>query len=166
MADVTLDRLFRQDAWATARMIAHLRSLPEATLSMTAPSTGWDVAVILAHILSGAESYAARIAGRPERGDPTPPDTHADLEQIAERAEAAWAELRAFAAENSDVEVVESDGGRTYRYPRSVVLAQAVYHSIEHRAQLFGVLTANGVPGMTLDDLDVWSYSEPESTSS
>lgn len=165
MPDVTLDRLFRQDAWANEKTIAFLRSLPEATLAMHAHSTDWDVATILAHIVSAGESYAARIAGRTDRGEPAAPETHRDLAELGKRAAAAWEELRAFAAEGSDAEVVEVDNGRTFRYPRSVVLAQAVYHSIEHRAQLYGVLKANLVVGQTLDDIDVWSYSPAEMSS-
>lgn len=161
MADVTLDRLFRHEVWVLRRMFAFLRTQPESVLAMTAPNTDWDVAVLLAHISSGAMSYAARIEGGP---DPSadPPDTHADLEVLEARVVAAAERLRELAAEGSDAEVVEVEEAGTSRYPRSLVLAQAIYHAIEHRAQLFGVLTANGVTGLNLDDLDHWSFGVAE----
>ena len=161
MADVTLDRLLRHEAWALRKMFAFLREQPESVLAMTAPNTAWDVAVLLAHICSASMRYVQRIEGGP---DPSvdPPDTHADLEVLEGRVLAAAERLRALAAEGSDADVVESDEKGTYRYPRSVVLAQAIYHAIEHRAQLFGVLTANGITSTNLDDLDHWVFGDAE----
>ena len=161
MADVTLDRIFRHEVWALRKVFAFLRTQPESVLAMTAPNTGWDVAVLLAHISSAAMSYVARIEGGQ---DPSadPPDTHADLDVLEGRVVAAAERLRALAAEGTDAEVVEVEESGTSRYPRSLVLAQAIYHAIEHRAQLFGVLTANGVSGLNLDDLDHWSFGLEE----
>ena len=159
--DPTLDRLFRQEVWVLRKLFAFLRSVPEDVLAMTAPNTGWDVSVLLTHIVSASVTYAARIDGRPD-ADLQPPDTHADLAAMEVEAIAAAERLRELAAEGSDAEVVEVDGERTWRYPRSLILAQSIYHAIEHRAQLFGVLTANGVTGMTLDDLDHWTYGGDE----
>lgn len=161
MTDVTLDRLFRHEVWALQKLFAFLRTQPESVLAMTAPNTGWDVAVLLAHVASGAMSYVARIEGGP---DPSadPPDTHADLDALEGRLLAAAERLRSLAAEGSDAEVVEVEDSGTSRYPRSLVLAQAIYHAIEHRAQLFGVLTANGVTGLNLDDLDHWAFGVAE----
>lgn len=159
--DPTLDRLFRHEVWVLRKMFAFLRAQPESVLAMTAPNTGWDVAVLLAHISSAAMSYVARIEGGP---DPTtdPPDTHADLDALEVRVVAAAERLRELAAEGSDATVVEVEAEGTSSYPRSLVLAQALYHAIEHRAQLFGVLTANGVTGTNLDDLDHWSFGVAE----
>lgn len=160
--DPTLDRLFRQEPWALAKVFARLRELPEETLSFTAPSTDWDVATFLAHIVSANRSYVARMEGRPDPAPPPAPDTHADLVELERIAIEAAVRLRELAAEGLDVEVVEQDGGKTFRYPRSLILAQAIYHSIEHRAQMFGVLTANGVGGLNLDDMDHWNFGEHE----
>lgn len=159
-ADPTLDRLFRQEAWATAKMFEHLRSLPEATLTATAPSTDWDVATTLAHIVGANEAYANRMEGHPDPEDPPNPATHADLDALERRALAAVATIRALAADPAP-DVVEA-GEETWRYPRSLVLAQALYHSIEHRAQLYGILAANGVGGVTLDDMDHWAFGDHE----
>lgn len=159
--DPTLDRLFRHEVFATKKTFEFLRSVPEATLTMTAPNTDWDVAVLLTHIVEASMSYGARIDGRPGP-DLRPPDTHADLAAMEPLAVDAAERLRELVAEGSDAEVVEVDGKTTYRYPRSVVLAQSVYHAIEHRAQLFGVLAANGVGGLTLDDMDHWSLGHGE----
>ncbi|MFM8999782.1 MAG: DinB family protein [Actinomycetota bacterium] len=161
VADPTLDRLFRHEVWALRKMFAFLRSQPESVLAMTAPNTGWDVGVLLAHISSAAMSYVARIEGGPDPSADAP-DTHADLDALETRVVAAAERLRALAAEGSDADVVEVEDAGTSRYPRSLILAQAIYHAIEHRAQLFGVLTANGVVGTNLDDLDHWSYGVDE----
>lgn len=158
--DPTLDRLLRQEAWATTRMFEFLRSLPEETLRATAPSTDWDVATTLAHIVGANEAYADRMDGRPDPEDPPNPSTHADLVALERRASDVLARIRAFAAD-PDHDVVEA-GEETWRYPRSLVIAQSLYHSIEHRAQMYGIFAANGIGGQTLDDLDHWNFGEHE----
>lgn len=160
--DPTLDRLFRHEPWVLRKVFAHLRALPEETLRMTASHTDWDVAETLIHIVGASEAYAARIDGRPEPPDEPGPRTHAELAALEPRAIAAAERLRQLAGEGSDETVTEEDGGRTFRYPRSVVLAQSIYHAIEHRAQLFAILSANGVKGLTLDDLDHWTVGVAE----
>lgn len=160
-ADPTLDRLLRQEAWVTAKMFEFLRSLPEATLKATAPSTDWDVATTLVHIVDANAAYSERMEGRPDPADFPKPATHADLDTLERRALADLARIRALAADPAP-EVVEAGEEETWRYPRSLLLAQALYHSIEHRAQLYGILAANGVEGQTLDDLDHWSFGDSE----
>lgn len=159
-ADPTLDRLLRQEAWATAKMFEHLRSLPEATLGATAPSTDWDVATTLVHIVDANAAYTERMEGHPDPADFPKPATHADLDALERRALSDLVRIRALAADPTP-DVVEA-GEETWTYPRSLLLAQALYHSIEHRAQLYGILAANGVGGLTLDDMDHWSFADHE----
>jgi len=41
---------------------------------------------------------------------------------------------------------------------RSALLAQACYHSTEHRTQIASSLTHAGVPGLDLDRFDLWHW--------
>jgi hypothetical protein len=45
---------------------------------------------------------------------------------------------------------------------RSTVLAQAIHHATEHRAQIAGALAAHGIDALDLDELDVWAYGDAE----
>jgi hypothetical protein len=42
--------------------------------------------------------------------------------------------------------------------PRSMVLAQAIYHSIEHRTQIAIALETNGNRAIDLDTYDLWHF--------
>ena len=42
---------------------------------------------------------------------------------------------------------------------RSIVLAQACYHSTEHRTQIACALEVSGIPGITLDNYDLWAFA-------
>ena len=48
---------------------------------------------------------------------------------------------------------------------RSTLLAQAVHHATEHRAQLIGALESKGFTPINLDDLDFWAFEKFEKQS-
>jgi len=162
LPDPVLDRLFRHDAWATERMIAHLLTLPEELLGRTAPGSFGTIAETVHHLVAGHAGYVARATGQPRPADPVEAPTHAALRALAADAAAHGVRLRALAAEGGEP-ILRYDYGSGQRVvPRSVVLAQAIHHATEHRAQVFAILTAHGVDGLTLDDLDVWSHDDAE----
>ena len=45
---------------------------------------------------------------------------------------------------------------------RSTVLAQAIHHATEHRAQIAGALAAHGIDAIDLDALDLWEFADAE----
>ena len=45
---------------------------------------------------------------------------------------------------------------------RSTVVAQAIHHATEHRAQIAGALATNGIDTIDLDALDLWAFTEAE----
>ena len=53
--------------------------------------------------------------------------------------------------------------GQTSDLPaRSTVVAQAIHHATEHRAQIAGALATNGIDAIALDALDLWAYGDAE----
>ena len=60
MPDPTLDRLYRHAAWATDRTIAHLLTLPEATLGLATPGRFAGVAALSTYL---PDDVAARLPG-------------------------------------------------------------------------------------------------------
>lgn len=158
MSDPTLMRLVRHSAWATARTIAHLATLPDATLALSTPGGFGTVGATLAHFVSSQAFYVDRLERRHWSPDLPVPERTADLAAFAEHAERSAAALEAIAARGDDAELSWVDEGVEERWPASVVLAQAIHHATEHRAQIFAALAANGIGGLTLDDLDVWAH--------
>jgi hypothetical protein len=48
--------------------------------------------------------------------------------------------------------------GERLEYWSTTVLAQSVYHAIEHRAQIADILAFNNVDIIRLDDYDHWAF--------
>jgi len=158
--DPTLDRLLRHMAWANAWVVARLREQPIETLELTAPRNEWSTGRILAQIASAAQNYAARMEGLPRMPDVVSPATAEELADLGARLAAADARLRGQAVE-PDVFIRRFDpaGGQDLR---STILAQAIHHATEHRAQIAGALATNGNSAIDLDAIDLWEYAEAE----
>jgi uncharacterized damage-inducible protein DinB len=160
MSDPTLDRLLRHMAWANAALIGALAGLPDSALQLTSPRNEWSAARILAHLVSAAGGYASRLEGVARPSDTEPPTSAAQLAEIAARCAALDARLRAQAGQ-PDVLVPHPNPERPAR-ARSTILAQAIHHATEHRAQIAGALSTNGIEAIDLDALDLWAFGEAE----
>jgi len=158
--DPTLDRLLRHMAWANAALIARLRELPVDTLSLASPRNEWTVVMILDHLVSAAERYAARLEAGP-RPDRAPSEASAaGLAELAADCAAFDARIRAQAAQpDGPANYAEQTSGFS---ARSTVVGQAIHHATEHRAQIAAALATNGVNAIDLDALDLWAYGDAE----
>lgn len=160
VADPTLDRLLRHMAWANSTLIASLAGLTDDALALTAPRNEWSAARILAHLVSAAGGYASRLEGVPRPADTEPPTSVAELTTILARCAGFDVRLRAQAT-LPDVLIAHPNPDRPAR-ARSTIIAQAIHHATEHRAQIAGALATNGVDAIDLDALDLWAYGEEE----
>lgn len=160
-SDPVTDRLFRHMAWANAQLFATLQHLPDATLQYAEPGNSWTVAMTLHHLVEAAAFYAQRLDDQPApQVAPTPPRSTSDLPALAHACAVADARIRVAAATPHGV-VVRS-GDTTLTRARATVLAQAIHHATEHRAQIAGALVAHGSSAINLDDWDVWAYGDAE----
>jgi uncharacterized damage-inducible protein DinB len=159
-ADPTLDRLLRHMAWANAALIAQLAELTDEALGLSSPRNEWTVAMILQHQVDAAERYAARLEGRPRPKETEPPTAVAELTELAARCATIDARLRAQAAVPDGPS--PSPDPRNPGRARSTILAQAVHHATEHRAQIAGALSAHGIDAIDLDAFDLWAYGDAE----
>jgi uncharacterized damage-inducible protein DinB len=158
--DPTLDRLLRHMAWANASLFDSLSTLTDADLAMAAPRNEWSAARILEHLVNAAGGYAARLERVP-RAAPISLATIADLAGAAATAADYDARLRAQAAVPEEP-VPHTDHPERGPRARSTILAQAIHHATEHRAQVAGALATNDVDVIDLDALDLWAYGEAE----
>jgi len=158
--DPILDRLLRHMAWANASMFERLVGLSDEALGLSSPRNEWTAGMILGHFVDSAGGYASRLEGVPRQARIEPPTTIAALAGLAASCAAFDARLR--------VQAAVPDGPSSSPNPanpvraRSTVVAQAIHHATEHRAQVAGALAANGIDAVDLDDLDVWAFGDAE----
>ena len=116
--------------------------------------------MILDHLVAAAGRYAARLEGAPRPDRAASPATAAGLAALAHDCASYDARIRAQAAQ-PDGPTDYADRATGFR-ARSTVLAQAIHHATEHRAQIAAALATNGIDAIDLDALDLWSYGEAE----
>ena len=160
-ADPTLDRLLRHMAWANTALMATLAEQSDEVLELTAPRNEWSAARILAHLVNAAGGYASRLERVPRAADAETPASVAQLAELGARLAAFDIRLRAQAA-LPDEPVPHTDHPEREPRARSTILAQAIHHATEHRAQIAGALATNGNDSIDLDALDMWEYGEAE----
>jgi uncharacterized damage-inducible protein DinB len=158
--DPTLDRLLRHMAWANATLIATLAGLPDSALALASLNNEWSVARILDHLVSAAGGYAARLEGGPRLPRTEPPTAASELAALAARCAGFDARLRVQAALPEGTAAYAGDG--EIPRARTTVIGQAIHHATEHRAQIAGALSTNGLDAIDLDALDLWAYGEAE----
>jgi uncharacterized damage-inducible protein DinB len=160
---ISMDRMLAHMAWANAKTINHLQSLPEESLAAYATNPEWHVAEIIHHIVDSADHYAFRISGIPaltKPGEPCIDDVKviADLAQLKEQvAIVDKALLECVKLDDIQIEFKNYSDKMVKRW-RSTILSQAIHHATEHRAQLASALEAKGFKPMDLDELDLWAF--------
>ncbi len=161
---IGLERGLRHLGWADTRFFAGLAELPAEAFSVSYAPDAWSVGRLATHIVGGAEWYRHCLTGA----------MWTDLQPIADGAQAAQqgaylAELDALLLEQvalpDDVMTFQDEQGQA-RALRSTLLTQAIVHATEHRAQIACALAAHGLPGPSLDALDLWAFEAWERTSS
>ena len=157
MADVTLLRLLAHMGWANQQMFATLRSLPDTALAVSAWNPEWRVGVIANHIVVASGRLISRITGEDAPAEHLAPTSGVELGVLAELAAQRDHRLLELAG--------VPDGPRTFlrygeavQFQASTILAQAIHHATEHRAQIADVLAVNHQDVMNLDAMDLWSF--------
>ena len=152
-----IDAVIRHNSWATAQLIEHFRSMPPATLDLSAPGTFGTIGATLAHIVGAERAYLARLKGE----TPTARERTQDLARLAEQAKSVGEELEHLlqGGIDPDLEVQTKLGPQT----AGIVLAQIVNHATEHRAHICTVLGAHGMQPPALDAFTYRAAVRPSS---
>ncbi len=157
---IDTNRLVRHMNWANQRVYSAVQELPDAALGSYLVNAEWTAAQILEHIVAGAEWYVYCLTGRPlVRFDQ--PESMADVARLA----LVLLERDAIVAQEAlkDDEVLAIDmGDGVYEHYRSTLIAQAIHHATEHRAQLIDALEFRGYKPINLDDIDLWGFADFE----
>jgi uncharacterized damage-inducible protein DinB len=163
-------KLFKHMAWANQEILGSVSKLPDAALDAFNVNPEWQVREILRHIASSASWYGFRLLKAAGSSQEELSLIYAKLESLNNPPK-TMAEVSVFLAALSEAdkilfeqsllpegEVIRESEGVTIVRARSTVLAQAVHHATEHRAQLVDALEAKGFTSINLDDFDLWAY--------
>ena len=156
--DVVTDRLFRHLAWANAYLFDQIARQPDASLKLCAPNDVWSVAEILEHLT------ACRYADLLDSAGDFPtlvPTNVAEVKALKQLSASFDARLRE-AAKNAIGFVEFQRDERTIRRNRETILAQAIHHATEHRAQIAGIFANHGLKVIDLDAIDMWAFANFE----
>jgi uncharacterized damage-inducible protein DinB len=153
-ADV-LTTIYRHNLWANQRLLECCAKLTDEQLDSTISGTFGTIRDTLVHIITSEQSYLVRIStGKPRpKGDGEKQYTIAELMTMAQSAGQGLVEW-ASKVKPEETVVVDWDGVPR-DVPKTIILTQAIHHSIEHRAQVMTVLTQLGVEP---PDLQGWEF--------
>ena len=156
MADMTT--ALRHLRWADDLLFEQLAALPSGSLEATYGPENWTVAHLAQHIVGSADWFCFCLTGMPW-SDVLLPRNSADLNALRQRLRALDDVLLAEESKaDEEVHFEDEDGPRSAL--RSIILAQACYHSTEHRTQIACALEVNAIRGITLDDYDLWAFAK------
>jgi uncharacterized damage-inducible protein DinB len=160
---ISTHRLLAHMAWANAKTITHLQTLPEEALSAYATNPEWHAAEIIHHIVDSGDHYAFRISGIPALTQPDDPciDDVKEIADLARLKEQAAIVDKALldCADLDDIQIeFKNYEDKLVKRWRSTILSQSIHHATEHRAQLASALEAKEFKPLDLDALDLWSY--------
>lgn len=145
--------------WANAQLLGMLGELPDEALQFTSNFDDWTVARIAHHLVGVSGRLHARAIESAMPADLAVPTVAADFIGLAKACWESDSALIALAAE-PDRACTFDLFGKTETAQRSVLLAQAVHHSQEHRVQIAGVLASNSMNVINLDKLSLWYFNE------
>ena len=150
---------FRHNAWAMRELLLVCQPLTETQVHVTAPGTYGSITATLWHTVSSEAGYCARLTGEEPAWDRRNKESPS-LDELAGYIGDLAARWERFLANPFDAErifVIKWHDGYDYDVPAGIVLAQALHHGNEHRAQICTALSSIGV---TTPDLGLWDYAE------
>lgn len=151
-----MERALKQAAWADAKLFATVSQMPPAALAATYASAEWPVGRLLHHIVTGLEWYRYVLTGV-KWTDVEPATDGMAVAKLGEYASTLHDEIfEQVFLEDETISFQDEDGPS--KVQRSTILAMVVHHSTEHRAQIGAALESHEIPGLNLDDLDLWAY--------
>lgn len=157
----TLEALFRHMAWANANLLTTLQELPKDSYLLSLPHDDWTVAAITEHLVGAAGGYAGALDDVSADNKTNVPSLTEDLTEMIARC-AGFDERLRLASMVPEGRVTRIRDGVEISRARSTVLAQSIHHATEHRAQIASILSLHQVPGIDLDEIDLWAYRDAE----
>ncbi|HYK98327.1 MAG TPA: DinB family protein [Candidatus Acidoferrales bacterium] len=146
--------VFRYNRWANLALLDACAALTTEQLDARVPGTTRTIRELLVHLVGGQQNFIQRTQGRQHEGVLSAWPGLAALRDIA--ASTSEELIRIAEATETSPDVDLPYRGKTYRYPVSFFLTQALAHGAEHRAEITMTLATLGVAH---PDLDGWFYA-------
>ena len=159
-----MHRALRHMAWANQQVYAAVTKLPDDALGSYIVNPEWTAGEILRHIAGGATWYVYCL-GITDWQETVLPSTKRDVDVLAGQL-ADFDRLILSAADLPDATLYFDDEDGPKSALRSTLLAQAVHHADEHRAQLIDALELRGYTPINLDTIDLWAFEQFEKSRS
>jgi uncharacterized damage-inducible protein DinB len=166
-----MEKILKHMAWANQEIIGAINTLPKESLDAYAVNPEWTVGNILRHIGSASNWYVWRLLDRANFTEAEKTFWDARLKDADEEAPlmedisnvlGILKDSDRWLLEESrkpEGEIIRDFKGESIVITRSTILAQAVHHATEHRAQAVAALELRGYSSINLDDYDLWNFN-------
>jgi uncharacterized damage-inducible protein DinB len=152
-----LTALFGHNAWANLKLLDFCAGLSDEQLDSTAIGGYGSIRDTLRHIVGAEVSYVERVNGRLPAQPPSP-DQPVGPAALKDAVRWASDELLALAlSARKDSRVRQRPPRQLIEYPLASLIAQAIGHATEHRAQISAIITQLGLEP---PDMSGWAYME------
>jgi uncharacterized damage-inducible protein DinB len=152
---ISITKSLEHMAWSNQQIFAELSKLPEDVYGLRAAEGEWPLGRIATHLLGSGEWYRYILTGR-KWTEITAIRTHEILKESALYLAALDQVLIDQSKLADEIIQFQNENGED-KTTRSLILAQAVMHSAEHKGQLATILKMHGY-FLDLDRFDVWSF--------
>ena len=155
-------RQMRHDVWATEKLLAHLRSLSDEQLALTAPGAFGTIRRTLQHLVGADEGYLRKLGvampapGLPDEEDVPLDETAAHLARVRTGVEELFARGEPDGERMIDDEKRRNPADPPLELASWLLLTQFSHHGSDHRAQIGTIL---GTHDLAAPSLDVWDYA-------
>lgn len=152
---ISLELSLKHLAWSNQKFFSYFGDLPDRVFEFTAAEGEWTVGKLLTHFAGSGEWYSYCLSGA-QWTELKPVTTGAIALEYLPIMEKLDGHLLENLSLPDDVLNVDSEEGIIHP-TRSLILAQAVMHTAEHKGQIAAIMKQHGFH-IDLDALDVWSY--------
>lgn len=152
-------KIFGHMSWANQQLFNILKQLSDSEMNLTRPNSEWTVGAIAKHIVDAESMLIARLTSQSPNRDREPLTKVSEISALSEKSLSNGKQLLELISrpENS---LTFGRPENQVTYAASTILAQAIHHASEHRAQIADILAVNGKDVVNLDAIDVWSYEK------
>jgi uncharacterized damage-inducible protein DinB len=154
-------RLFRHMGWANQAVLRLLRDLPDSTLQLSAWNADWTVGKIMHHIVIAEGRLIARIDNESAPIESETPVSAIQLDDLIKLSADFDIEFSRVINSPEQTHYFNRYGKDMHAFT-STILAQAIHHAAEHRAQIADILAVNNLDVLNLDKIDLWSFERFE----
>jgi uncharacterized damage-inducible protein DinB len=157
--DHPLMELFRHNAWANEKLLDACEKLDEAQLGASVPGVYGTIRDTLHHLFAAETRYIAMIRSEPRPDELDEEKPYPGLTELRRYARLTGDELTSLAERAAPDQRLKgaTRRGVAYDLPVSVLLAQAINHGTEHRANVTTIMSALGLGA---PQLDLWQYAQ------